>query len=122
MVFACVMMTACSKKEAAEEAATGAEKAYTLEVVSKDGSSKSYDGTTSQEFLRGAMDELAGQGGFSYEEADGIIVTINGEKADYNADGSYWSIYVNGDYGQYGADKQPVSDGDAFKFEYTSGQ
>jgi hypothetical protein len=114
--------TACSKKESAEETTAVTEKAYTLEIVSRDGSSKSYEGSTSQEFLKGAMDELAEKGDFSYEEADGMITTINGERADYNADGAYWAIYVNGDYGQFGADQQPVSDGDAYKFEYTSAQ
>ena len=67
------------------------------------------------------MDELKDQG-FTYEGTDseyGIyITTINGIKADYDADGAYWSIYVNGEYGQFGADQQPVNDGDAFKFAY----
>ena len=32
-------------------------------------------------------------------------------------DSEYWAIYVNGEYGLYGADNQKVSDGDSFLFE-----
>lgn len=38
-----------------------------------------------------------------------FVDTINGETANYNVDGSYWAAYVNGKYGQYGVDSQPVS-------------
>ena len=47
------------------------------------------------------------------------LFTINGETHDWNVDGSYWAIYVNGDYGNYSVDTQPVADGDVFRFEYT---
>lgn len=97
-------------------------KAYTLEVVGADGSTKSYEGKTDAEYLRGLMDELQAEGGFSYDGSDSdyglYITTINGETADYDTEGAYWSIYVNGEYGQYGADSQPVADGDAFQFVY----
>lgn len=97
-------------------------KAYTVTVVSADESTQTYEGTTDAEYLRGLMDELQETGAFSYEGSDSAyglyITTINGETADYDADGAYWSIYVNGAYGQYGADAQPVADGDAFQFVY----
>lgn len=97
-------------------------KAYTVAVVDKDGNSKEYTGKTDAEFLRGLMDELTAGGDFSYAGDDSdyglYITTINGVTADYNADGAYWSIYVNEEYGQFGADAQPVNDGDSFKFVY----
>ncbi|MBP5262306.1 MAG: DUF4430 domain-containing protein [Clostridiales bacterium] len=97
-------------------------KAYTVAVVDKDGNSKEYTGKTDAEFLRGLMDELTAGGDFSYAGDDsdyGLYITaINGVTADYNADGAYWSIYVNEEYGQFGADAQPVNDGDSFKFVY----
>lgn len=104
------------------KAATGS-KSVTLEVVDNNGESKMYDTKTDAEFLAGLMDELAETGKFSYQgdksEYGIYINTVNGVTADYNVDGSYWAIYVNGDYGMYGADSQPVADGDAFKLEYT---
>ena len=118
MILTLAFAAGCSKQEAADESA-GGDKSYTLEVVSQDGSSRTYEATTAQEFLKGAMDELAEAQDFSYGEEGGFIVTINEERADYNEDNAYWAIYVNGEYGQYGADQQPVTDGDAYKFEYT---
>ena len=101
-------------------------KAYTVTVVDKDGNSKSYEGKTDAEFLRGLMDELQAKGDFSYEGSDGdyglYITAINGVTADYDQDGAYWSIYVNDEYGMYGAEQQPVADGDNFKFAYEISQ
>ena len=84
------------------------------------------EGTTDAEYLKEVMDELTENDEFTYEGTDsdyGIMInTINGVTADYNVDGAYWAIYVNGEYGQYGADTQPVADGDAFQFVYETAQ
>ena len=97
-------------------------KSVTVEVVDDKGTSKSYETKTDAEFLSQVMDELVKAGDFSYEGTNGdyglYINTINGVTADYDTDGAYWSIYVNDEYGMYGADSQPVADGDAFKFVY----
>jgi len=111
-----------SQASESESKAQEPAKAYTVTVVGKDGASKDYTGRTDADYLRALMDELKAQGDFSYEGNDsdyGLYITaINGVTADYDADGAYWSIYVNGEYGQYGADSQPVNDGDSFKFVY----
>ena len=49
-----------------------------------------------------------------------MINTVNGETADFNTDGAYWSFYVNGEYCNYGISEQPVEDGDAFQIIYTA--
>ena len=118
MILTFAFAAGCSKQEADNETAGEGEKAYTLEVVSQDGSSRTYEAVTAQEFLKGAMDELSEAQDFSYGEDGGFIVTINDERADYNEDNAYWAIYVNGEYGQYGVDEQPVADGDAFKLAF----
>ena len=92
------------------------QKAYTLEVT--DGNeSVSYSGTTAADYLSGLLDELKSDGGFDYESAAGdygtYITSVNGAAAD-DAQKTYWAIYVNGEYGQYGADLQPVNDGDCY--------
>lgn len=101
-------------------------KAYTVEVTGSEGATKQYSGKTDAEYLRGLMDELAAAGDFSYEGSDSeyglMIETINGERADYALDGAYWAIYVNGEYGMYGADSQPVEDGETYSFVYESAQ
>lgn len=101
---------------------TTGSKSYTLEVVDADGNTTSYEGSTDAEYLSQVMDELVETGNFTYEgDASDFglyITTINGIVADYDTDGAYWSIYVNDEYGQYGADTQPVTDGDDYKFVY----
>ncbi len=96
-----------------------------VEVVSQSGDATTYSLGTDAEFLRQAMDELAaGNEGFSYSGQDseyGIMVEeINGEKAVYAENQAYWSLYVNGEYGNYGADQQPVADGDTYTWKYES--
>ena len=73
------------------------------------------------------MDELSANGsGFSYAGTDseyGLMVEyVNEERADYAQDGAYWALYVNGEYGQYGADSQPVADGETYSWVYESAQ
>ena len=102
--------------------ATTGSKEYTVNVVDAEGTTVTYDGTTDAQYLSELMDELVEEGDFSYVGEAGeyglYITTINGITADYATDGAYWSIYVNGVYGQYGADSQPVTDGDEYSFVY----
>ncbi len=99
-------------------------KAVTLEVVDDKAAKTTYALKTDAEFLRGVMDEAKAKG-FTYEGSEsayGLMIShVNGLRADYQQDGAYWAIYVNGAYGEYGADSQPVADGDTFTFEYTKG-
>ena len=96
-------------------------KAYEVNVINSAGEVTTYDGKTDAEYLSELMDELSTEG-FTYEGTTSdyglFISAINGESADYETDGAYWAIYVNDEYGQYGADQQPVADGDVFDFKY----
>ena len=95
-------------------------KLITIEVINKSEESTKYELKTDAEYLRQAMEEADGLD-FSGTEGDyGIMIdTVNGERADYNKDGAYWSFLVNGDYSNYGVDDQPVKDGDKFQIVYT---
>jgi len=97
-------------------------KSVTVEVVDDKGDIKAYGEKTDAEFLKEVMDEISKTTDFSYEGTDseyGLYITaINGITADYNTDGAYWAIYVNDEYGMYGADQQPVADGDKYSFVY----
>ncbi|SFT34982.1 protein of unknown function [Lachnospiraceae bacterium XBD2001] len=101
--------------------ATHGSKGFVVNVTDSKGDVVTYDGKTDAEYLSELMEELKKQG-FTYESTTSeygmFITSINGETADYDTNGAYWSIYVNGDYGQYGADQQPVNDGDVFGFRY----
>lgn len=105
---------------------TTGNKSVTLTVADKDGSAQTYEAETDAAFLSDLMTQLADTGTFSYEASSSsyglYIETVNGTTADYAADGAYWAIYVNGEYGQYAADAQPVQDGDSFELKYETGQ
>lgn len=97
-------------------------KSCTLEVVDDNGDTTTYELSTDVEYLRELMDEAAENEDFSYEGEEGdyglYIETVNGLTADYDTDGAYWAIYVNGEYGQNSADLQPVADGDTYRLSY----
>lgn len=102
-----------------EKTAEGS-KAITITVVNSAAQETAYQLKTDALYLRQAMDECEGLTYAGSEGPYGIMLdTINGEKAVYSENGAYWGITVNGQYGNYGIDEQPVEDGDAFVLAYT---
>ncbi len=94
-------------------------KNITIEVTGSDGETVSYAVSTDAEYLRQAMDETDGLTyGGSESEYGMMVETVNGEKAVYAEDNAYWAFYVNGEYGSYGIDSQPVTDGDTYSIVY----
>ena len=93
-------------------AVQGGSKAITVNVVHGDASTKSFNYKTDAEYLseillqKKLIEGTEGQYGL-------YITTVDGETADDGAH-QYWAIYVNGEMGQYGADSQPVADGDVY--------
>ena len=99
-------------------------KSVTVEVVASDGKQTDYSTKTDAEFLIEVLDELKAQGlTYSGTESEyGMMIdTVNDEKASYEENGSFWSIIVNGEYGNYGVSEQSVNDGDTFGLVYTAG-
>ena len=96
-------------------------KHITIEVTGADGKTVAYEVATDAEYLRQAMDEAEGLTYSGTESEFGMMVeVVNGEQAVYAEDNAYWAFYVNGEYGQYGIDSQPVNDGDKFGIVYES--
>lgn len=97
-------------------------KEYILKVVDDNGETTEYTGHTDAEFLRGALEELEKSDDLTIEgeESDyGLFIdTVNGVTADYSKDKAYWALYVNGEYGNYGVDSQPLTDGDIYSLVY----
>ncbi len=94
-------------------------KAITIEVVNDKAEKKTYEFRTDAEYLVDAMEEAEG---LTFEGTEGdyglYLNTVNGLTADYAADGAYWSLYVNGSYGNYGVSDQPVIDGEVYTLQY----
>ena len=95
-------------------------KTFTVEVVHKDESTKTFTYHTDEEYL-GAV--LLAEGLVEGDMGDyGLyILVVDGEKAVYEEDGAYWSLMQNGEYAMQGADTTPVNDGDSFALVYTVG-
>ena len=95
-------------------------KTITVEVVHSDGSGKTFTYQTNEGYLGAVLVEnglIVGEDG-----PYGLSVhTVDGEKADWNENQSYWALYVGEDYATTGADSTPVNDGDTFKWVYTIG-
>ncbi len=95
-------------------------KTITVEVIDNAKESKLYELNTDAPYLIDAMKELQHFTFSGYEGPYGLtLITINGVSADWEKDNAFWSIYVNGEQGNYGVDAQPVNDGDAFQLIYT---
>ncbi len=99
--------------------ATSGEKSITVEVTHADGTVKSLELQTSEEFLAPALEEenfISGEEG----EYGLFITTVDGEYAD-PAQSQWWVFTVNGEMGDYGADSQPITEGDVYAFSIYEG-
>lgn len=95
-------------------------KTFTVTVVHKDGTAKDFSYSTDEEYL-GAV--LVAEGLIQGDDSEyGLMIhTVDGEKADWNVDQSYWALFIGEEYAMTGVDSTPVNDGDTFKLEYTIG-
>ena len=101
------------------EKAQAGSKNITLSVIESAGKETIYTLSTDAQYLLGAMEEAEG---LTFSGTEGpygmMLTTVNGETADYNTNGAYWAVIVNGNYGNYGVSMQPVEDGDGFVILY----
>ena len=105
------------------ETTTKGEKCVTIEMVYTDESiDELIEVCTDQEFLLGVLEENQDEIGLETNDSSSDVY-LNGLKG-YNFEtlkmNYYWAVYVNSDYAIYGVAKQPIADGDVFKFEATS--
>ena len=77
--------------------------AFTVEVQGADGKTVTFTVNTDEETVGAALLKLGVITGDDSEY--GLYVkTVNGETADYDADGTYWGLYINGEYAMTGVD------------------
>lgn len=92
---------------------------FTVTVVHGDGSQKEFSYTTEGEKL-GAV--LEAEGLILADTANpGMFHTVDGEKADWNENQSYWAFYIGEDYAMTGIYDTVIVDGTAYKLVYTIG-
>lgn len=94
-------------------------KSITVTLTDNNGVDTVYEHNTDAEYLLEAVREMEG---LVIQGEDGeygfYITTVNGITADYSVDQSYWAIYVNGEYGSYGIESQPIEDGGEYALVY----
>ena len=98
------------------ETQTG-DKHFTVTVVHSDGTEKTFDCYTDEEFL-GAV--LLAEGIITgHEDQYGLVIdSADGEEAIWERDGAYWSLYVGEEYATTGISTTPVEDGASYKLVY----
>ena len=94
-------------------------KGFTVIVVHADGSEKTFEYRTDAEKLGAVLEE---KGLIDSEGADpGMFHTVDGEKADWSVNQSYWAFYEGEEYAMTGIYDTPVADGGVYKLVYTIG-
>ncbi len=94
-------------------------KAFTVTVVHGDGTSKEFSYRTDAQLLGAYLEK---EGLIDSQGADeGMFHTVDGEKADWNVNQSYWSFYLGDDYAMEGVYTTVIEDGAAYRLVYTLG-
>ena len=92
-------------------------KTFTVQIVHSDKAEKTLTFTTDAEKL-GAFLEAEG---VIIGSGDGMFHTVDGEKADWSVNQSYWALYLNDKYATAGIYDTDIVDGTVYKLEYTLG-
>lgn len=89
---------------------------FTFTVVDADGTETTATVNTDAETLGQALLDL---GIIAGEDGDyGLYVkTVNGTTLDYDTDGKYWALYVDGQYATSGVDSTEVEAGKTYSFK-----
>ena len=105
---------------AARPAVAEGAKTISVTVVHADGSEKQFQYHTDEEYL-GPV--LLAEGLAEGENGPyGLMINVvDGEKADWNENQSYWALFVGEEYASTGADTTSIKDGDSFKLVYSIG-
>ncbi len=116
-------MTACVSTKPAETIpkkpgeATAAK--FTVVVVHGDGTQKEFTYETEEKVLG---DYLETQGLIVSQGADdGMFHTVDGEKADWNENQSYWAFYLSEEYAMTGIYDTQIENSAVYKLVYTKG-
>lgn len=98
--------------------ATEGMKSFTVEIVHKDGTTKTETLKSDAEFLGEVLDE---KGMIEYEEGPygKFILKADGEKAVFEEDGAYWGFFIGEEYAMLGVDQTPIEEGKVYRLVYT---
>lgn len=95
-------------------------KAITVTVVHKDGTEKEFSYRSDEEYL-GPVLLAEGLVEGDMEQYGLYIKVVDDERAVYEQDSAYWSVYVGEEPAITGADQIPLTDGGEYRLVYTVG-
>ena len=96
---------------------TEGSKSFTVLIVHADKTEKTFTYTTDA----GKLGVFLEQEGLIVGSGDGMFHTVDGEKADWSVNQSYWALYLDGEYAMAGIYDTDIVDGTVYKLEYTLG-
>ncbi len=106
--------TTVAQQQGIIETGFGGQK-FSFTVTHRDGTIKKYLVHTDKETVGEALYALKLIDG-EKEEYGLYVKTVDGEALDYNADGAFWSLYIDGKISSQGVDFVKLTDGTSFEF------
>lgn len=105
--------------KAADKSENAEDKTFDLIVVDQNGQSSTTSLTTDESNLGEFLEE---QGIIAGEDSQyGLYVKeVNGIAADYDTNGAYWKLQVNGKDSDVGVDSVEITDGDTYTWIYSA--
>ena len=97
---------------------TGYSKYFTVEVVHSDGTVKTFEYGTNEDYLG---DVLVAEGLIVESDSPGLYNTVDGEDAIWSVNQSYWSFIINGEIAMEGINTTLIEHGAVYRLEYTLG-
>ena len=91
---------------------------FKFAVTYADGKTENYTVKTDKTTVGEALQD-AGLISGSDSEYGLMVDTVNGVKADYNADKAYWAFYINGEYASTGVSATNINTDAEYSFVYT---
>ena len=110
-------LAACTAKAPETTAATGEKLQFTVIVTHADEKEEIF----LYEAEGGMLGAFLEKEGLIIGSGDGMFHTVDGEKADWNENKSYWAFYVDNNYAVKGIYDTPIENGKNYKLEYTIG-
>ena len=101
-------------KQAPEEGA----KHIRIVIVHKDGTEKNLEIATDTQYLSDVLLEQELAAGTTSEEYGLTIESVDGETADWAADGAYWALYIGHESATTSASGIVLEDGGVYKLIY----
>lgn len=99
--------------------ATEGGKTIVVDVTHKDGQTNTFEISTDEEYLRGALEQENLIEG-TESEWGLYVLTVDGETANED-DQEWWGYTQSGEMVNYGVDTCPIADGDHFEFTLNVG-